>query len=197
MFAAHSKIRTPKGRPVTPFEESVAMAIFDLEINSAELKADLEDLFITAAKEVDLDKSGSKKAIVIFVPFPLLKRFHRIQTRLIRELEKKFSGRHVVFVAQRTIVKKPAKGKERVVQKRPHSRKLKSVQEAILEDLVYPTEIVGKRTRVRLDGSRLLKVYLDRTEQQNIEYKLDTFARVYKKLTNQFATFEFPVQQQE
>ncbi len=34
------------------------------------------------------------------------------------------------------------------------------VHDAILGDLVYPTEIVGKRVRYRLDGSKLLKVLL-------------------------------------
>lgn len=35
---------------------------------------------------------------------------------------------------------------------------MRQVHEATLIDLVYPTEIVGKRVRYRLDGSKLLKV---------------------------------------
>ena len=57
-------------------------------MSAAEIKADLRDLYITSAKEVDV--SGAKKAIVVFVPFRLLKSYHKIQQRLVRELEKKF-----------------------------------------------------------------------------------------------------------
>lgn len=77
--------------------------------------------------------------------------------RLTRELEKKFSDRHVVFIAQRRMLRKPKRG-SRVKQKRPRSRTLTSVHERILEDLVYPTDITGKRTRVATDGSKTLKV---------------------------------------
>ena len=38
------------------------------------------------------------------------------------------------------------------------SRTLTAVHDAILSDVVYPAEIVGRRTRVKLDGSRLIKV---------------------------------------
>ena len=48
-------------------------------------------------QEIDVQ---SKKAIVIFVPVPQLRAYQKVQTRLVRELEKKFSGKHVVFIAQ-------------------------------------------------------------------------------------------------
>merc|ERR1739838_426034 len=161
----------------------------DLEMNS-DLKSHLRELHITAAKEVDV--GAGKKAIVIFMPVPQIKSFQKIQTRLVRELEKKFSGKHVVFIAQRRILPKPTRKGNKQKQKRPNSRTLTAVHNAILDDLVYPAEIVGKRIRIRLDGTRLFKVHLDKTQQTNIEHKTDTFAAVYKKLTGKEVNFEFP-----
>jgi small subunit ribosomal protein S7e len=156
MLTARTKIQKEPNQPITETEDAVAQALFDLEQSSNELKSDLKDLKFTAAKEYEVP--GNKRAIVIFVPYILLKSFHAIQPRLIRELEKKFAGKHVVIIANRRILKKPSKNNHKKQQKRPRSRTLTAVHEAILDDLVYPTEIVGKRTRVRLDGSKLLKV---------------------------------------
>lgn len=58
------------------------------QASSADWKAELKDLSIAAAKEVEV--SGGRKAIIIFVPHPQLKDYHKIQTKLVRELEKKF-----------------------------------------------------------------------------------------------------------
>lgn len=57
---------------------------------------------------------------------------------------------------------------------------------------MHPTEIVGRRVRCHVDGSKLYKVYLDPKDKVNVEAKLDTFATVYKKLTNKDVVFLFP-----
>lgn len=92
---------------------------------------------------------------------------------MVRELEKKFSGKHVVIVGERKILPKPTrKARNPLKQKRPRSRTLTTVYDNILEDLVFPAEIVGKRIRVKLDGSQLIKVHLDKNQQTTIEHKV-------------------------
>ncbi|KAG0699875.1 40S ribosomal protein S7 [Suillus ampliporus] len=196
MSVNHKILRSANAPTSTPDETevSVAQALIDLENNVPELKTELRALQISAAREVDV--RGGKKAIVVFVPVPQLKAFHKVQQRLTRELEKKFSDRHVVFVAQRRMLSKPTRN-SRVKQKRPRSRTLTNVHEKILEDLVFPTEIVGKRTRVAVDGSKLLKVILDPKDATSLEYKLDSFSSVYRRLTGKDVTFEFPPANQE
>jgi hypothetical protein len=90
-FTARRKIQKEKGQEPDEFEESVAQALFDLESTNTELKSELRDLFINSAKEVDV--SGNRKAVIIHVPYRLRKAFQKIHARLVRELEKKFSGK--------------------------------------------------------------------------------------------------------
>jgi len=114
---------------------------------------------------------------------------------LTRELEKKFSDRHVLIIASRRILPRPKRSnrsRTSQTQKRPRSRTLTAVHDAILHDLVYPVEIVGKRMRTREDGSKVLKIVLDEKERGGVDYRLDTYSEVYKRLTGKGVNFEFP-----
>jgi small subunit ribosomal protein S7e len=71
-----------------PIEIDVAQALVDLENTVPELKTELRPLQISAAKEVDV--RGGKKAIVVFVPVPQLKAFHKVQQRYAGTLMCKF-----------------------------------------------------------------------------------------------------------
>jgi small subunit ribosomal protein S7e len=66
---------------------------------------------------------------------------------------------------------------------------LTAVQGAILDDIIYPTEILGKRTRVKTDGRRIDKVFLDSKDQANVKTKTEVFSAVYNKLTNKMVVF--------
>merc|ERR1712198_249999 len=147
MGARNTKVQKIGDAKLNECEQAIGFALMELESNS-DLKAQLRELFIRSAQEIEIGKG--KKAIVIFVPVPQLKAFQKIQVRLV------------------------------------------AVHNAVLDDMVYPAEIVGKRTRIRLDGSRLFKVHLDKIQQTSIEHKTETFASVYKKLTGKEVTFEFP-----
>ncbi|KAL9255485.1 Small ribosomal subunit protein eS7-like protein [Drosera capensis] len=175
MFTAVKKIQKAEDVDPSEFEETVAQAMFDLENTNDELKS-------------DIDISGGRKAVVIHVPYRLRKAYRKIHVRLVRELEKKFSGKDVILIATRKILRPPKKGS---AAKRPRSRTLTSVHENILEDLVQPAEVVGKRVRYCLDGSKVMKVFLDSKARNDTEYKLESFSGVYRKLCGKDVVFEY------
>uniref|UniRef100_A0A3B5KL75 40S ribosomal protein S7 n=1 Tax=Xiphophorus couchianus TaxID=32473 RepID=A0A3B5KL75_9TELE len=84
------------------------------------------------------------------------------------KLRPRLPSEFVTFINECTIKKMT----EKQTSSHPPSRTLTSVHDAILEDLVFPSEIVGKRIRVKLDSSRLIKVHLDKAQQNNVEHKV-------------------------
>eukprot|EP01080_Neovahlkampfia_damariscottae_P003113 gene3113-5283_t len=178
------KIHKQKDQKVTELEQKVAQAVFDLEVHSKELKVDLQPLNFVKATEVSVSKS--KKAIVIFVPERQVNSWKRIQIRLVRELEKKFAGYHVILVADRKALKKPTG-----LAPRPRKRALASVHQDLLQDVCYPIDITGQRKRVKVDGSTQYKIQLDAKEKNNYDQKTQTFSVVYRMLTGKHAKYSF------
>ena len=190
MSAPLHKIAKRAGSEPSELELDVAKALVDIEASpTCDYKADLKDVTVYSAQEIEV-KAG-RKAVIVHIPARVWKSVQRIQGRLIQELEKKFSKKHVVLVAHRTIVDTDYRRKGLKV--RPRSRTLTSVHEAILEDIVAPVDISGKRTKFTTDNQSVMKVILDAKEKERdtIQDKLDTFSVVYMKLTNKPAVFAF------
>lgn len=184
-----AKIRKPATASLTPLELKVAEAFVDLETHVPDLRADLKGLTFSTVTEMEV--TNGRKALVIIVPSVQIRAYRKVNSRLIRDLEKKFSDRHVLIVARRKIVPKPQRNSGLKV-KRTRSQTLTAVHEAMLDDIVYPCEIIGKRLRFKRDGTRVLKVHLHPKDRTNVEYKLDSFSSVYRKLSGKTVVFEFP-----
>merc|ERR1712010_249735 len=108
-------------------EESVAQALYELQLNSEKLAQYLREVEICFAKEIDV--GGGRRAILVFVPVPQMPQDQKMikERSLIEELEKKFSSKQVIIIAERRIIRKETRNKPQLKQKRPYSRTLTAV----------------------------------------------------------------------
>ena len=190
MASARSKIVKRGGESPSELDLEVAKALFDIEVSpNCDFKAELKEIVISGAQELEV-KAG-KKAVIVHFPYKSWRVVSKIHGKLLREVEKKLSKRHVLFTADRTMMNKNFKRQGIAV--RPRSRTLTHIHESILDDIVAPHQIGGKRTKVTADAPKLLKVILDVKEKERdaVQEKLDTFSAAYLKLTNKPAVFAF------
>jgi small subunit ribosomal protein S7e len=75
---------------------------------------------------------------------------------------------------------------------RPRSRTLKAVHLAILNDLVAPSSVAGRRIRATLEGRNHERIFLDPLDKEIMESKTDVLSHVYQRLTTHKVHFEFP-----
>ncbi|SOV80974.1 40S ribosomal protein S7, putative [Plasmodium sp. gorilla clade G3] len=183
--------RVLKNNP-SDLEKEIAQCLLDIELSSSsDIKTDAKEIKLLSCDLIEVEKL-KKKTILIYIPYKIYTTYVRkIQRKLINELEKK-TKKYVVLVAKRTILKEKQKNKSFKII--PRSRTLTSVYDSVLEDIVSPSEIIGKRISMRADGKRVFKIMLDSKERQrdNIEEKLISFAAVYKKITRRDAVFSLP-----
>lgn len=182
------KLRKLKRSKPTSIEANVAKTIYELEMSHKALRAHLPRFHINGVRLVKNPKLN-KNAMIIFYPLRFLMLIRKIQNTLIAELEKRHSGAVVVLVAQRKIAQRPQDVYK--LQKVQRSRTSTAVFESILNDLIYPLDVVGRRWRYRADGSKVMKVFLDARNRKKIEARLPVITNVYKQLTHRGVSFGF------
>eukprot|EP00347_Sterkiella_histriomuscorum_P015756 403355800 len=190
MFHARSKIIKKDDTKPTDLEDEAAKCLQQLEMNNANLKEHLSQIFINSAdlQEYEQQDGSRSKCLLVKIPYRSITAFRKVSDKVVHHLESKFNW-PVIVVATRTIISKRAKRNR--TQKRPRSRTLTAVHAATLEDIVYPATITGRSTRVTLDGKKHMKLFLDPLDKEKVENKIDAMAQIYHKITTHKISIHF------
>ena len=149
-----------------------------------------ESLKVDNAREI---KAGSKdKAILIEVTENREGALRSYFSELVKKFENSYE-QGVVIIPKRRITN--GNTYRRYIGKNtPRHNTLSAVYNNVLEDLVYPAVIVGKRVRYPQGKSSLYRVHIDPFDKDHIEYKTGIISAAYKVLTNRDLAIEFPEQ---
>ena len=135
---------------------------------------------------VKTEDNKSLKALVIYLPFPYLKDHKPAVNKIINEVQAK-TGSYTFVVAKRTVISKWSDYNQKISK----SRTLTDVCDAILEDLLTPGQIIGRRMRVRLNGTHLYKIHVSDDSKPYLQDKVETITQIYHALTNRKIAIEF------
>jgi small subunit ribosomal protein S7e len=168
-------------------ESQVASALDEVAASTDPgARAELDKLKITGVKDLNGD---GLRVLIVAVPYKQIGAFQRVQAFLVPELEKKLSAQVIVVGKRRAFPKTPQRNR-RYRAIRPVGRTLRAVQEALLQDVVYPASIVGKRIHYDLKGKQATRVILDQQDRTYAEDRLGAFAIAYGRLTGLKTKFE-------
>ena len=125
----------------------------------------------------------------MYYPLRFIRKFKKIGKLLLERLEKK-TEKKVVFIASRKIVRKPKNVYAQQAVKR--SATMSAVHDEIMNDLVFPADVVGRRWRYNPDGSKRMKVFLDdKMRGWANAQRREAFRRIYATLTGKQVDFGF------
>jgi len=156
-------------------------------IQDPELKKDLESIKIDNAAEIFT--SDNKRCFLVQVGEDSIATLHKVHDELVKKLESKFSN-PVVIVPNRKRINGNLFRRYRGT-KVPRHQTLTNVYDTLLQDIVYPAVVVGKRVRFPKSKGRLFKVQLDSLDRDAVEYKINAIVASYKALTNRELQVEF------
>ena len=156
---------------------------------ASDIKKTVRTDIVKAVKEMKVQNENDKKtysALVVYLPFTYNKNYKSLIPKIINDVQQK-KKLPTFIVVDRTVIHK----KSDFNQKIPRNRTLTSVYDSILEDLISPGIVIGKRMRYHLNGSQHIKVFLNEECRAYIQDKTSIISQIYKKLTNRTVTFEF------
>ena len=136
--------------------------------------------------KVKTDDNKTVKALVVYLPAPFLRDHPTAANKIVNEVQSKTNS-YTFVVSKRTIISKRSDYKQKI----PKNRTLSDVCDMVLADLVSPGQIVGRRMRVRLNGTHLYKVHLNENSREFLQDKVEVITQIYHALTNRKIAIEF------
>ena len=152
----------------------------DKKTTKTEIVHDVKEIKITG------DDKKTYTALVVYLPFVYVKNHRALISKIVNDIQTK-KKLPTFVVSQRTLINKKADFKQKI----PRNRTLTAVYDSLLEDLISPGVIIGKRLRFHLDGTQHAKIFLNQESKEFLESKLNLIAQIYKQLTNRKVSFEF------
>lgn len=185
-----SKAQTsaPQQQQNNPLLAEVSKVLTDVLSAPGEKKSIPRNAVVTDVKEYQFTGEDKKTAtaVVVYLPYIFVRDNKQMIPKLVNEIQKR-RNQHAFIVAKRTTINKKAAFSQRI----PRNRTLTAVYDSILDDLIAPAQVIGKRIRYRLNGSQLIKIFLNEESRAFLENKTHLIAQLYFALTNRKIAFEF------
>jgi small subunit ribosomal protein S7e len=188
MLCRTDKLDNKNRATVNEITKNLTNVITKIQDNNQNLKKDLEALKIESANEITI--GNNKRCYLVQVNESSVKNLQNVHAEIVKKLEDHFNT-PVLIVPY----KKRVNGnlyRKYVSKQVPRTKTLTAVYDSLLEDLLYPATIVGKRVRFPKGNNRLFKVLVDPLDKETVEYKIGAISSTYKALTNRDLAIEFP-----
>jgi small subunit ribosomal protein S7e len=188
MLCNSEKLSNKNRATVNEITKNLTTVLGKIQDSNSDLKKDLEAIKIEGANEITI--ADNKRCYLVQVNEASIKNLQNVHADIVKKLESHFNVPVLIVPYRKTI--NGNLYRRYIGKAAPRTKTLTAVYDNLLEDLLYPATIVGKRTRFQKGKNKLFKVFVDPIDKESVEYKTNAIATTYKALTNRELVIEFP-----
>lgn len=176
------------GSNVSEITKNVSNYFTRLQDSDQTLKSSLSNVKVETANEIQVD--NNKRCYLVQVNEDAAKNLQGVHADVVKKLEDHFNVPVIIVPARKKVNGKLYR--KYTGPNAPRKSTLANVYDSLLEDILYPATIVGRRTRFPKGKARQFKVLVDPLDKETVEPKVNAITAAYKGLTNRDLTIDFP-----
>merc|ERR1712151_479545 len=176
MLGKQQKTNNTKKTDSNKVSDLVAKVFNDFTESHSEFREDMKNLKIENVTEFKYE--DNKTFLLVNVNESGAKNLQRVHVDLVKRLESTDGKKFRNYIGKKV----------------PRTKTLTYVRENLLEDLLFPATIVGKRTRYPRGQQKQLKVLVDSVDKDILSSKTSAICVGYKSLTGHELSADFPAQ---